>query len=247
MLERGEETRFVGVPGMSAVCSDIAQGLVDCNFGWRLDTARFENGAWRLENDTGEVLEAEELLMTAPPEQARELLPFAEVEAALADVTMLPCWAVMAELDRPLAEGWDGAFVNEGPLGWVSNSASRPGRPNRELWVLHAAPDWSQEHVEDDEGKVCKALLAAARELPGATAFNVESVRAHRWRYARAAEPLERGAIRIDGMNLTLAGDWCHGSRVEGAFLSGAAAAGRVMMAAHGAGLGTIESKDLNV
>ena len=80
-------------------------------------------------------------------------------------------------------------------------------------------------------------MLAAARDLPGAVAFEVESVRAHRWRYARAAEPLERGAIRIDGLNLTLAGDWCHGSRVEGAFLSGAAAAGRIMASAHGEAL----------
>jgi len=237
VLERGAETRFVGVPGMSAVCSDIAQGLADGNFGWRLAEARFGNGSWRLENDAGEVVEAEELLLTAPPEQARELLPLAEVETALAGVRMLPCWAVMAELDRPLAEDWDGAFVNEGPLGWVSNSASKPGRPDRELWVLHASPNWSQEHLEDDAEAVCEALLAAAGDLPGATAFEARSVRAHRWRYARAAEPLERGAIRIDGLNLTLAGDWCHGSRVEGAFLSGAAAAGRVMASARGAGL----------
>jgi photolyase PhrII len=237
VLERGEETRFVGVPGMSAVCSDIARGLADCHFGWRLATARFENGAWRLESDAGTVLEAEELLLTAPPEQARELLPFAAVETALSGVSMLPCWAVMAELDRPLAEDWDGAFVNQGPLGWVSNSASRPARPDRELWVLHATPDWSLEHLDSGPEEVCAALLTAARDLPRAAAFEVESVRAHRWRYARAAEPLERGAIRIHEMNLTLAGDWCHGSRVEGAFLSGAAAAGRIMASAHGAAL----------
>ena len=48
---------------------------------------------------------------------------------------------------------------------------------------------------------------------------------------------INAGAIRIDGLNLTLAGDWCHGSRVEGAFLSGAAAAGRIMASAHGEAL----------
>ncbi len=68
--------------------------------------------------------------------------------------------------------------------------------------------------------------------MPGATDFAALSLRAHRWRYSRAAEPIERGALHFGELQLTLAGDWCHGSRVEGAFLSGAAAAGRVMMAA---------------
>jgi len=52
---------------------------------------------------------------------------------------------------------------------------------------------------------------------------------AHRWRYALARKPLEKGAIWFEDQRLALAGDWCHGSRVEGAFLSGAAAAGRIM------------------
>ena len=64
-------------------------------------------------------------------------------------------------------------------------------------------------------------------------ALDTAAVIAHRWRHARAKRPLEQAAIWIESMRLALAGDWGHGSRVEGALLSGAAAAGRIMTAAH--------------
>jgi predicted NAD/FAD-dependent oxidoreductase len=74
--------------------------------------------------------------------------------------------------------------------------------------------------------------LEAARQLPGAQRFEVLDANIHRWRYALAPEPLNQGAFWFKSKRLVVAGDWCHGSRVEGAFLSGMAAAGRVMGAA---------------
>jgi renalase len=228
------ETRYVAVPGMSAVCSEVASGLADIRFEWSLHQARFENGLWLLESTDGARLEADALVMTAPPPQARALIPVEAVERALQRVEMLPGWAVMAVLDRPLAEDWDARFVDQGPLGWLAGQSSRPGRPDDAGWVLHATPEWSLAHLDLAEKEVCARLLDAARQLPGATDFQVEFAIAHRWRYARAKRPLEQGAVWIETMRLALAGDWCHGSRVEGAFLSGAAAAGRIMTAAHG-------------
>jgi len=150
----------------------------------------------------------------------------------LDDVEMRPCWAVMAEPDRPLLQNYDASFVNEGPLWWLSGQASRPGRPNGEAWILHAGPDWSEEHLQDDPDAVCEQLIEAARRLPIAGSFETRSAVAHRWRYARAREPLNEGAIWDAERRLAFAGDWCHGSAVEGAFLSGAAAAGRVTASA---------------
>ena len=229
VLARGEETRFVGVPGMSAICADMAAGLADCRFEWRVDTAAFEDGKWTLQNEVGENLTADALVMTAPPPQAIALLDLAEVRDALSEVNMLPCWAVMAELDRPLATDWEAAFVNEGPLGWVACNASKPERPQDDAWILHATPDWSAAHLEERPEAVIEVLLGAARGLPGAEPFAANSATAHRWLYAQAEQPLDQQAIWLDSFRLALAGDWCHGSRVEGAFLSGAAAAGRVM------------------
>jgi photolyase PhrII len=229
----GDKTaRYVAVPGMNSICQRLANDLPDVRCSWRLSAARREGDAWRLVSSDGEAIEADILLLALPPEQIVELLPGTDIAPVLADVEMRPCWAVMAELDRPLSGEYDGAFVNHGPLSWVSGQASRPGRPAAQAWVLHANPDWSEHHIDDEPDEIVEQLLAAVRSLPMTGPFEVKSARAHRWRYALARDPLESGAFWFGDLRLALAGDWCHGSRVEGAFLSGAAAAGRIMTAA---------------
>ena len=41
---------------MSAICADMAAGLADCRYGWRVDAAVFENGKWSLGNEASETL-----------------------------------------------------------------------------------------------------------------------------------------------------------------------------------------------
>ena len=228
----GTEERFVAVPGMSAICKEMARDLPDCRLAWQVAEARYDGGQWTLESGEGDRLNADALVMTVPPSQAADLLWEGASPDALAAVQMLPCWAVMAVFDRPLLSAYDAAFVNHGPLSWLARQASRPGRPGVEAWVLHAGPGWSEEHLADEPGAITDSLLRAACELPGAQAVGVEYAITHRWRYALAQKPLEQGVIWLGDQRLALAGDWCHGSRVEGAFLSGAAAAGRVMASA---------------
>lgn len=225
--------RFVPRPGMSAVCHEFASELGDCRFGWRLQQAVFESDRWRLDSTDGDSLEADALIVTTPPEQAGPLFMDAalrsRVESALAGVPMEPCWAIMAVLGRPLLTGADAAFVNGGPLSWICSQAAKPDRPEIQAWVLHAATAWSRTAIERDPATVADELLRAAMALPGAQASEIEFARAHRWRYALARQPLDSGALWFAEHRLALAGDWCAGSRIEGAFLSGAAAAGRVM------------------
>ena len=227
--EGGDTDRYVPVPSMDAVCAEIAAGLPDCRQSWRVERI-VHDGDWRVESASGETLRADALIVTVPPPQAAALFDDKALAGGVSQVEMLPCWAVMTQLDRPLLKEHDASFVNEGPLWWLSGQASRPGRPAGHSWVLHAGPGWSSEHLEDEPDAVCDQLVEAARALPISGPFEVDSAVAHRWRYARAREPLNEGAIWNAEKRLAFAGDWCHGSAVEGAFLSGAAAAGRVMM-----------------
>jgi len=221
--------RFVAIPGMSAICSELARELADCRFNWAVHRLKRLESGWILTSDKNQTLECDVLVITTPPEQARTLLADSEVDDLIGGVEMMPCWALMLVLDEPLFAEYDAAFVNRGPLSWVSSQPSRPGRPIANAWVLHASPQWSSMHLEKPADEVRGLLIEAARDLPLAQPFTVESAIAHRWRYALARQPLNCGAIWLGSKNLALAGDWCHGSRVEGAFLSGIAAAGRII------------------
>lgn len=223
--------RFVAVPGMSAICSELARELADCRFDWTVRKLRRRENGWVLTSDQGQTLECDVLVITAPPEQACTLLADPEVDGLIGGVEMMPCLALMLVLDKPLFAEYDAAFVNQGPLSWVSSQCSRPERPAANAWVLHASLEWSSMHLEKSAKEVRDLLIDAARELPLSQDFTVESAVAHRWRYALARQPLDCGAIWLGSKNLALAGDWCNGSRVEGAFLSGIAAAGRIMAA----------------
>jgi len=223
--------RFVAIPGMNAICSELAAELADCRFQWAVrDLKRLENG-WVLTSDKDQSLECDALVLTTPPEQARILLADPEVDELIGGVEMMPCWALLLVLEKPLFAEHDAAFVNRGPFSWVASQPSRPGRPTANAWVLHASPQWSSDHLEKSADEVRELLLDAARELPLAQSFTVQSAVVHRWRYALARQPLNCGAIWLASKNLALAGDWCHGSRVEGAFLSGIAAASRILAA----------------
>ncbi|MEE4217541.1 MAG: FAD-dependent oxidoreductase [Xanthomonadales bacterium] len=230
--DEGSTERYLAVPGMSAICAELARELPDCRSSWHVSQVRREAGQWTLTSEEGRQLTADAVVIAIPAPQAMALFQDSTVTGSLAGIEMQPCWAVMAVLDRPLLRDHDAAFVNHGPLSWVAGQASRPGRPGMESWVLHAGPEWSAEHLDDDPGEVRDRLLSAALELPIAQAAQLEFAVAHRWRYALARKPLDKGVIWFEEQRLALAGDWCHGSRVEGAFLSGAAAAGRVMASA---------------
>jgi len=226
-----ETERYVAVPRMSVLCGDLAAALADCRFEWRADSATYAD-AWHLQSDDGRELEADCLLLAIPPEQALALLtdPATRraVQPTLKPVVMEPCWALLAVLDRPLLREWDAAFVNQGPLGWVCSQAAKPGRPPAEAWVLHATPAWSRAQLETSGPEVASLMLDAAGRLPGANRFDVAFAVPHRWLYSSARAPLDTGALWFPEIRLGLAGDWCAGSRVEGAFLSGLAAAAHV-------------------
>ena len=126
---------------------------------------------------------------------------------------------------------WRGApaFVHDSPLSWVARSASKPSRPNHESWVLHGSPEWSADHLELDPDEAAQRLLTAFGQALGSLDVEPDHVAAHCWRHALPVEPLAEACLFDAELGLVACGDWCGGPRVEGAFLSGAAAAGRVL------------------
>ncbi len=166
----GSHTRFVGTPTMSAIVGDLASEG-EFRYGVRVGSVDGEPGAWELTGAAGEGLGVfEAVVVSAPAPQTAELLAQAApaIAAQAAGVQMSGCWAVLTAFNEGLGLPFDGAYVTNSALSWAARNSSKPGRElEPETWTLHASPEWSEEHLEDDPMEVVRTLLSAFWEAAG--------------------------------------------------------------------------------
>jgi photolyase PhrII len=224
------QRRYVACPGMNEIGKRLAKDLeVRSNTqiaavkrsGKQLVLVDLEN------NNLGIY---DKVICTAPAYQAASLLAeFPELAAEVAKVELLPCWALMVTFDQPLSIDWAGAFVHDSPIAWIGRESSKPGRIQRSAFVIHANSAWSTAHLESQPDEVAGLLLEDFFSCTGCSKVTPLHWMAHRWRYSIARNPLNSGCLFDQTGSVYACGDWVMGSRIEGAFLSGIAAAGRIL------------------
>lgn len=225
----GDTERFVGVPTMSSLARHLASDLdVDC--GVQVDSVQRNGSDLFLFSEGISLGQYAGLICTLPAGQVPALLGEVTTLAALvSSVSMQPCWSVMLGFDRALDVPFDGAFVDASPLSWVARNSSKPGRPDREAWVLHAGPDWTTDYWNATPELVIESLTQAFADRAGTQLPAPVHAVAHRWRYSLPDPPLNEGSLYDPRSRIALAGDWCHGARIEGAVGSGWSAAARLI------------------
>jgi photolyase PhrII len=228
---QAEHVRFVGLPGMNAVAAHLATDL-DVRSSVRVAGLEPNDSVWRVHDDSGELLtEAEVVLVAVPPAQAVPLLAAAPwLQERVSAAVLRPCWAALLGFESPVPVDFDAAFLEVGPLSWIARNSSKPAREGGEAWVLHASMAWSEQNLECDAAEVTRLLKAEfISRCVGSQPPAVSYADAHRWRYAQPHPRLEAPCLFDDALRMGVAGDWCGSSRIEGAFLSGMALAGRVL------------------
>ena len=231
-LENGAVThtspqpRYVGVPGMTAMAADLASAIRVQTRTQIVAMSRGPSG-WTIKTDAHEnVGPFETVVVTLPAPQSAEFLQPHAFGAIASTLQMTPCWAVLVAFESKLEVPWDGAFVHNSPLSWVARNSSKPGRSGQsDCWVLHASAEWSAAHLEAAPDTAARLLLdafssAIAQQLPPDSHLT-----AHRWRYSHGSDADDRRMLFDPEVGLAVCGDWLAGGRVEGAFLSGVAAA----------------------
>lgn len=197
--------RYVGVPGMSAIAAAMAAGLA-IEYGRKIDSL------------DPLLADFDRVIVALPSDQAAALVP------DLPPVPMKPCWAVMAAFEERVAARFDAAFISGSAVGWIARNGSKPKRNWKiDTWVVHATAAWSEAHLNDRPDDVGAFLMEAFEDLISAGLPRAFYATVHRWRYATADPPLAVGALARG--RVIVCGDWCKGSRIEDAYLSGLAAA----------------------
>jgi predicted NAD/FAD-dependent oxidoreductase len=232
----GEEVdtsfRFVGLPTMEAVAIHLTRGM-DIQLGTAIASIRREAGRWYLQGEAGGELDHagfDALVLAMPSAAALPLLRArSDLVARVSSVSWDACWAVMLGLSRPSGIEFDAAFVSDDPiLGWIARESSKPMRTPRrgaaESWILHAHPAWSGAYLDMPEAEASRWMQRAFAARLGRPLVQCVAA-AHRWRWALPVDPLPEPFLLDEQQALGLAGDWCGGPRVEGAYLSGVALA----------------------
>jgi renalase len=181
---------------------------------------------YRVVLENGDIHTARAVLVNTPAPQALALTRSAlenQTYHALERVKFAPCWALMLGLDNAPDVPWRGLRMTHPVFSWASLEHTK--QRHAAGLVLHANPEWSEQHLERHHQHIAPKLLEAAQAVFGDW-VKPNQVLAHRWRYANATVPHPEKFLAQDG--LVFCGDWCApqgNARIETAFESGIAAA----------------------
>ena len=108
----------------------------------------------------------------------------------ISKIEMNPCWATMVAFEKPITDQWAGAFLHGSFLSWAARNSTKPGRNHDvEHLVIHANPEWTAEHWEQDAGEVAQMMLAEFWRVSGISPQSATHLQSHRWKYAIPVDP----------------------------------------------------------
>ena len=190
---------------------------------------------WQATLEDGRCFRAEALLLTPPPAQSSALLSAVAPDAA-SDIgrhISWPCLALAARFPKTDLP-WHGIQAPEdNVLSWIGNDTSkRPDlHPGCTILMLHAAPGFSMANADASDEQMAATLLRRASEMTSRDWTSPDECFIQRWRYALPAPGNTPAgpAVYTSPAPLVVAGDWCAGGRIEGAWLAGRDAADRLL------------------
>jgi predicted NAD/FAD-dependent oxidoreductase len=216
--------RYAGSGGMALLAAGMATGL-DVRQSTHVSSVVPTDGGWTVSWASGHgtpagTLSADAVLLTCPVPQSAALL------GAVADIPGIGyerTLSLVVALDGPSAVPAPGGVqpTDDPVWSWVGDDQAK-GVSTTPAVTLHTTAAVASERWDDDPAALTSALLAAAGPWLGGS--TVVDLRFHRWRYATPVRPWpERWFEAAPGV--VLAGDAFGGPRIEGAYLSGRAAA----------------------
>jgi predicted NAD/FAD-dependent oxidoreductase len=222
--------RYAVRGGMNAWAKALAVGLdVRCNsmvFAIRPGTTH-SGAAWDVVLDDGTSMATDALILTCPLPQSYALLVSAEVAMAeeLIRVDYDKTIALLMVLDSaPSIAEPGGLHSPTDSLSFVADN-QRKGISDVPALTVHAAAGWSDRHWKDSNAQLITELTASAQPFVGNATILERQIK--KWRFAtpRTVWPEPCWVAAEAAGPLALAGDAFAGPRIEGAVLSGLAAA----------------------
>jgi renalase len=228
--------RYRGAEGMTSIPKYISRDL-DVRTAERVVRVDGDDTGWAVRCGSGLRVAGDALVLAIPGPQALELassesyrLPD-EARSQLEAISYDPCLALMVVLDGPSPVPEPGGMQIKGePLDWIGDNR-RKGISEVSAVTVHAGPEWSRSHFDDDETQIIDAMISLAGDRLGTDlASAVVAASLARWRYSWVTEPHpEPCLVGSDDPPLLFCGDAFGQPKVEGATLSGLATADHLL------------------
>jgi renalase len=228
--------RYRGAEGMTSIPKYISRGL-DVRTGERAVRVYDNDDGWEVVCESGLRVSGNALVLAAPVPQAVDLASLGSyslpdgARSHLEAVSYDPCLALMVLLDGSTGVPEQGGMQIKGePLDWISDNR-RKGISEAPALTIHAGPEWSRSHFEDDEMEITESMISrAGGHLGTDLAPAVIETSLARWRYSWVKNPHpDPCLVASDDPPLVFCGDAFGQPKVEGAALSGLAAADHIL------------------
>ena len=216
---------MIATPGMTGLVKAMSEGLTILTGIEAASIMHSQDGNWQVKDTDGTLIAEADMIVTAiPAAQAARLLPeHCVYHKQLHQVKMDGCFTLMLGFDQCLQLPWDAAFVEDSPLGFVADNASRPNRQGGTALTVQSTNTWAEQHLDLPSEDVIAHLNQALKDHLGINAGGAVRHRLHRWRYASVSAPLGQPYLLDENLHLASVGDWCLRGRVEAAFQSATA------------------------
>ncbi len=221
--------RHAGTRGMSGVAKHLARDI-DVRLDHLVFALEQQGDSLTVVIDDGSRHECDAVILTAPLPQSFSLLFGAGIEMPddLRSIDYDRTLGLLAVLDSPdhIVPSPGGLQFPDETFSFIGDNMAKGVSPVPAL-TFHATPEWSQAHFDDDLETIHSLLIEAAQPWLG-NARIVES-QPKKWRFATPKATWPEPCWSTSGGRVVLAGDVFAGPKVEGAALSGLAAARAVV------------------
>jgi renalase len=225
--EADGKPRYCGVDGTRSIAKYLAQDL-DVRTNTKVIKLNYDT-QWLIEVEDSRKFQADILVMTPPVPQSLALLnssgiTFASnIQISLEQVSYHRCIAILALLEKPSHIPQPGGIaIEDQSLVWLADNHQKGISPNGYAVTLHATPSFSNTHWDSSDADVAQKLFTAASIWLDSSVIEYQ---VHRWRYSLPKTLYSQPCLALSDLALILAGDAFVAPNLEGAVLSGIAAA----------------------
>jgi predicted NAD/FAD-dependent oxidoreductase len=229
--------RYAARDGFGALAARLAEGLPRRPSTSLVSVAATTDG-WLAADARGAIYAGRALVLTPPASQSLALLDAGGVALPAAERVTLeairygPCLCGLFDMAGEVALPAPGALQRpDQPISWVADNRRKGISPGRPVLTVHAGASASAVRWEESDKTVLDWMLAELRSLlevgdGWAAPTAVRAAALYRWRYAAPLTTYPGRCLKSSlPTPLIFAGDAFDGPRVEGAALSGLAAA----------------------